>query len=354
MFGSSTVKRSWDQYLVKFQRIVEENSVHMDDRAGILFQKLEGEAEDAVSDLSAADQRDLDKLVNCLNKTFEKYQDSEDARILLENHRQKVGETIAAYGKALNDLARKAYPLDRDERKRAIHRRLEFGLGDHPMRMRYVDNAAKFPTWTIEDHLSDLKHMDSRRVMGGAAPDGTSLLALQEREQSAISGQDASSQLDPRNQAAINAVNTPGQQSNRGGFAGGRGGRGKNNRGRNNRGRGQGGGSANASGENRQGAGGYANNNYNQGGQASGYDQKNEQSGRKPQYNPGGYRGAPRNYASGGRGRQPKPDDVCFKCGRKGHWAHSHGQTFLVQMCPCPPEEFVGQEDDESTMQPGN
>ena len=97
---------------MKFQRIVEENFIHKDNCAGLLFQKLEGEAEDAVGDLSAADQRELDKIVNCLNKTFEQYQDSEDANILLENHRQKEGETIAEYGKALNDFARKAYPID--------------------------------------------------------------------------------------------------------------------------------------------------------------------------------------------------------------------------------------------------
>ena len=78
--------------------------------------------------MSAADQRDLDKLVNCLNKTFEQYQDSEDARILLENRRQKERETIAEYGKALDDFARKAYPIDRDERGRALHPRLEFRL----------------------------------------------------------------------------------------------------------------------------------------------------------------------------------------------------------------------------------
>ena len=338
---------------MKFQRIADENYISDNDRAGLLFQKLEGEAKDAVSDLSAMDQRDFNKLVNCLNKTFEQYQDSEDARILLENRRQKVGETMAAYGKALNDLARKAYPSDRDERRRAIQRRLEFGLGDHPMRNRYVDNTVKYPNWTIEDHLSDLKHMDSRRTMGGTAPDGTSLLALQEREQSASLGRDAAGPFDSRAQAAVNAVNTPGQQSDRGGFGGGRGGRGKNNRGRNNRGRGSGVGGANASGESRQGAGGYANNNYNQNQQVSSYDQKNQQYGRKPQYNPGGYRGAPRN-ARGGRGRQPRAGDICFKCGEKGHWAHEHGHTFMVQMCLCPPEEFLGPEEDEHSFQAGN
>ena len=89
MFRAATAKRTWDQYLLKFQRIVEENFIDEDDRAGILFQKLEGEAEDAVSDLSAADQKDLNKLVNCLNKTFEQYPDSKDARNPLRESKAK-------------------------------------------------------------------------------------------------------------------------------------------------------------------------------------------------------------------------------------------------------------------------
>ena len=81
----------------------------------------------------------------------------------------------------MNDFARKAYPIDHDERRRALPRRLEFGLGDHSMRTRYVDHAKKFPHWTIEDHLSDLKRQDPRKVMGGATSDGTFLLAIQEQ-----------------------------------------------------------------------------------------------------------------------------------------------------------------------------
>ena len=358
MFGSSTKQRTWDQYLVKFTKLVNENHIHEDDRAGILFQKLEGAAEDAVGDLTSEEQNDLAKLVNCLNKTFERPQDSEDASVLLEQRRQMTGETIANFCAAISELARKAYPIDRVERKRALRRRLHYGLADPTMRTRFMDHCVEKLEWTVEDHMSDLRKNDPLRVMGGCAKDGTPMLRVQEEQNLAsVGGAGASNQPGSLAPAAVNAVGTPGQQF-RGGFGGGRGGgrfRNKNK----NRGRGgfRGGfGGTNASGEDRQQAG--KDTGYQRDSQASANDREWSARTSSNTSRPGGYGkggGQSGKPSSAGRGRGvPRDSDVCFECGERGHWARNHrNEEMMTFYCHCRNKSRpVGNQPDEEAYTP--
>ena len=54
----------------------------------------------------------------------------EDAGAVLERQVQKPGETIEQFGKSINELARIAHPVDKIERRKALHRRLKFGLSE--------------------------------------------------------------------------------------------------------------------------------------------------------------------------------------------------------------------------------
>ena len=351
MFGCPTPKRSWESYLAKFLKLCEDNDIDPNSRINILFHKLEGDAEVAVEDLDASDQRDFDKVVSCLNKTFVKHQDSEDAGAVLERRVQKPGETIEQFGKSINELARIAHPVDKIERRKALHRRLKFGLSEPTMRSRFLDHLISHKEWTVEDHLDDLKLHDPRRVIGGVKPDGTPLLPMHVTDTLVDrGGLGASEATEPSAPVPTYAVSTPGSQQSQRGNGGGRGGyRGgrfrQRNRGYRNRG---GYGGPVAPEESQQNAGQDTINQPRQA--APSYGGNNSWRANTPNFQPrSGTRGQYDRF-NRGRGVQSRPgagqrgtegsrdtsNDVCFRCGQRGHWARTHDdKPAFVLHCHC-------------------
>ena len=369
VFKAPSIFRTWDQYLTKFLKLVRDNEIAECNWANIIFQKLEGDAEQTVAALEPEEQNDFQKIVNCLTKKYVKHQDREDASVLLEMRVQKKDETVEQYGNALSELARKAYPTDKVECKKVIKRRLKHGMAHFSLRSRVIDFVNKKPDCTVEDLLDDLKEHDPMRIPGGAARTEAAM-QVQGTIDTPVSDNLGSAGISgSMTPASINTVGAPGQYA--------RGGRGGNwrwrGRGRKNRGRGRGEyGGPGTPGDGQQYSAGRDTVNYGEfrpvpgsreewESRANEWKKKYEEatrpgrgqtrpSGNFPSRPPRGRGQFERPPFRGRGGYQPRDmsKEICHKCGRQGHWARScrDGTLMVVFTCPCVPDRTVSYEDE--------
>ena len=399
VFKAPTAERSWESYLSKFIQICEDNDVDERDFGRTLFLKLEGDAELTASNLEKPLRSDFPSLVNCLTKRYVKVQDREDASVELDRRFQNEGETIEQFCKSICDLARVAHPDDLEERKRAIFRRLRSGILDNVLRSRYKDYVKAHPNPSIEDVVDELKEHDPLHVPGGRFKPVANQRTLQSSAAESYGGYCAPG--GPGDTA--NVANFSGGQQSRGGGGAGR--RGRNRKGKktgNNGGPGQ-------------PDSGYRQNNadanaVNQNGQfnstsrpATGNQWERERAGNQPPSRSSNaanqsYRGsdqqsrdhwggnsrypayrnndkdrsgrqsdrgrgyAPSRGASSSRGGDRPPpgdhsEDICHRCGRKGHWSRECATgrpVFCCNSSVCKEEMRVAMTGDlEAEMDPG-
>ena len=104
-------KTSCRDYLVQFEMIADLNGWNAPTRALELATSLRGQAQAILSDLSALERSDFDKLVTALIGRFEPENQSEVFRAQLKGRQRKRGEALTELCQEIKRLVRKAYPL---------------------------------------------------------------------------------------------------------------------------------------------------------------------------------------------------------------------------------------------------
>jgi hypothetical protein len=168
MFGGPTPEMTWAVYKARFERLCEDNGMEKESWGSILFAKLHQDAATTVTQLPYDQWSDYGSLVRALDQEYTKEWVKEEAEATLVRHKQRPGETVAEYGKALMKLAQLAYPevTDYEAREREVHKRLLRGLNVYIMFARYKDFMRGEPTSScmqVLDHLSEHDPVEEQR-----------------------------------------------------------------------------------------------------------------------------------------------------------------------------------------------
>jgi hypothetical protein len=363
-FSGPTSSQTWEEFHTRFERLLEDHGIDRSQWAKLLFAKLVGNAGRVVMQLPVDESRDYVTLVGALDREYTKERTREAAEEQLELRVQKEGETVEEFGKALQELARTAYPDNATMRASVIMKRLSRGLWDDVMISRFKDfrrTTTKCSLGQMLDHL--IEHDPLERVK--ANPDGRALPIRANRTDfragivqamaDYLQSQDGSKPSETPSAGAPVLAITPSQAGS------GRGGRNERRRGR---------GAANAAGtgppvqcsdksaaigdgaekrimdamsskwaelsqsldlkmENwlkniRANEGASSTSGRGAFGSYRGRGWGGQRGGR------GGNQNARGRGGGSGGGRQPGAEDVCHSCGRKGHWARECNRNLLA------------------------
>jgi hypothetical protein len=161
-FAAPNSSFTWDEFRNKFENICGDNEIPRERWAKLMYLKLEGDASRIADRLESTQRSDYVALVSGLNKEYNKARVREEADMTLEIRSQHKGESIEEYGKALRELARKAYPTDAREQSVQVLKRLRRGLCDNQMVSRCIDYLAAHPRCTATEAIDHLAEHDAQ------------------------------------------------------------------------------------------------------------------------------------------------------------------------------------------------